>query len=164
MLQFTKRTEYALIALVHIAKRGGEFVSVREIGERYPLPKRLLAEVLKLLQHAGLVHSQLGATGGYRLARPASQLTLGQVVAAIEGAPALTSCSNPSETHSDGCEVEPFCPIRSPLQGLRQGIWALMQATTLQTLTEAAPLPMDVLEQSGASLLARQIEAPVANT
>ena len=47
MIQLTKRTEYGLIALVHMADREGQIVSVREIAERYPIPRRLLAEVLK---------------------------------------------------------------------------------------------------------------------
>jgi Rrf2 family protein len=72
VLQLTKRTEYGLIALVHMADRRGEVVSVREICEHYPVPRRLLAEVLKDLGRANLVESQRGATGGYQLARPRS--------------------------------------------------------------------------------------------
>ena len=97
MLQLTKRTEYGLIALIHLADRDGEVVSVREIGEQYPVPRRLLAEVLKDLCNAGMLDSQRGAAGGYRLARPAEQITLGEVVAALEGEPALTSCQVPGE-------------------------------------------------------------------
>ncbi len=54
MLQLTKRTEYGLIALVHLVDRRGEFVSAREIGDSYQVPRRLLAEVLKELSRAGL--------------------------------------------------------------------------------------------------------------
>mgnify|MGYP003572777986 CR=1 FL=1 len=52
MLQLTKRTEYGLIALVHMVDREGEFVSAREIAEVYPIPRRLLAEVLKVLSRS----------------------------------------------------------------------------------------------------------------
>src|SRR5262245_1380439 len=69
MLQLTKRTEYGLIALVHMVDRERQLVSVREISEHYPIPRRLLAEVLKDLCRANLVDSQRGATGGYVLAR-----------------------------------------------------------------------------------------------
>ena len=68
MLKLTKRTEYGLIALTHLAKRQVR-PCPREIGEQFPVPKRLLAEVLKDLGHAGLVESTRGARGGYALTR-----------------------------------------------------------------------------------------------
>jgi len=140
LLQLTKRTEYGLIALIHIADRGGSVVSVREIGESYPVPRRLLAEVVKDLARAGIVESQRGATGGYVLARSADRITLGDVVVALEGAPLVASCE--AHVHSGGstCEVEPVCPIRSPLHRLREGIWRLMERTTLRSLRSASPL------------------------
>ena len=138
MIKLTKRTEYGLIALMHLADREGEVVSVREIGERYPVPKRLLGEALKSLHHAGVVASQRGAGGGFWLARPADRITLGEVVAALEGAPALTSCQDLGAAHADGtCDVQPVCPIRSPLQRIRQGIWSLLQSTTLRSLRDS---------------------------
>lgn len=138
VLQLTKRTEYGLIALIHIAGRDGQVVSVREIGEHYPLPRRLLAEVLKDLGHAGLVESQRGATGGYVLARGARDITLGDVVVALEGAPLVTVCES-SDPSVGTCEVEPVCPIRSPLHRLREGIWRLMERTTLESLRSQTP-------------------------
>lgn len=139
MLKLTKRTEYGLIALLHLAEREGRFISAREIGERYPIPPRLLAESLKVLGRAGLVDSQRGASGGYRLARPAEQITIDAVVAALEGVPPITSCNDLSATGSDGqCGVEPVCPIRSPLQVLRESIWTLLQTTTLRSLADSS--------------------------
>ena len=137
MLQLTKRTEYGLIALVHMADREGEFVSVRELCERYPLPRRLLAEVLKDLHRAELVESLRGAQGGYSLARAADRITLAQVVEALEGAPALTSCRNLAPAVNGGCEVEPTCPIRSPIHVIRERLWKLMEVTTLRSLSAA---------------------------
>jgi Rrf2 family protein len=146
MLQLTKRTEYGLIALVHMADRVGRansagrdaVVSVREISERYPIPRRLLAEVLKDLAHAGLVESQRGATGGYALTRSPDELTLAEIVSALEGSPALTSCESHEGAH-DTCGVVPVCPIRSPLARIRAGIWSLMERTTLRSLLHAGP-------------------------
>jgi len=149
LIQLTKRTEYGLIALIHIADRGGSVVSVREIGERYPVPRRLLAEVVKDLARAGIVESQRGATGGYVLARSADRITLGDVVVALEGAPLVMSCEAHGDAGGSTCEVEPVCPIRSPLHRLREGIWRLMERTTLRSLRSASPLIS--LEPSGAS-------------
>lgn len=145
MLKLTKRTEYGLIALLHLADREGEVVSVREIGDRYPIPKRILAETVKELSRAGLLESQRGASGGYWLARPAESISLGEVVTALEGAPALTSCQDLGAAAGDGtCEVQPVCPIRSPLQRLRQGIWTLMQGTTLRSLADSSLAPHQI--------------------
>jgi len=148
MIQLTKRTEYGLIALVHMAECEGRYVSVREISERYRMPRRLLAEVLKDLAHAALVESQRGATGGYTLARSPDVLTLSAVVGALEGRPSLTSCENVSTVHHGDCDLVHVCPIRSPLHRLREGLWLLMQQTTLRSLLRTAtpvPTPMSTL-------------------
>lgn len=164
MLQLTKRTEYGLIALVHMVDKGGEFVSAREISDIYTIPRRLLAEVLKDLSRTGLVESLRGATGGYALARRAEAITIGDVVTALEGAPTLASCDSDvrhiigrlsqgkldrasgknksAPTAAKSCEVEPVCPIRSPLQRIREGIWHQMEHTSLRSLVEPAPQPV----------------------
>jgi Rrf2 family protein len=134
MLQLTKKTEYGLIALVHLADRGGELVSVREIGERYPIPKRLLAEVLKDLARAELVQSQRGAAGGYSLARSAEAITLGQIVAALEGRPQLSNCEGSSPARHSECEMQGICRIRAPLHRLREHLVELLERTTLASL------------------------------
>ncbi len=134
MLQLTKRTEYGLIALVHLVDREGEFVSVREICDRYPVPRRLVAEVLKDLLHAGLVDSQRGAAGGYALTRSADRTTLADVVSALEGRPSLTECESLDTYEPGSCGVEPLCPIRSPIHRVRTGIWNLFVETSLRDL------------------------------
>jgi Rrf2 family protein len=140
VLQLTKRTEYALIALVHLVDKNAiehvtdRHVSAREIGDQYPLPRRLLAEVLKDLQRAGLVHSQRGSTGGYTLARPPEEIRLGDIVQALEGAPGLTGCESFSGNQGMHCEVEPNCPIKTPMSRVRHGVWTLFQRTTLKDL------------------------------
>ena len=145
MLKLTKRTEYGLIALVHLADREGDVVSAREIGEHYPVPKRLLAEALKALQQEGVLDSTRGAHGGYRLARPAEEITLGDVVAALEGRPSLTSCEGLGAMERSGaCEVEAVCPIRTPLQRLRSGIWDLLQGVSLRALADRSVKPADL--------------------
>ncbi len=154
MLQLTKRTEYGLIALTYMVDRDG-VVSVREICERYPVPKRLLAEVLKDLTRAAVVDSQRGATGGYALARDASEITLGEVVSALEGAPTLASCESLSPARNGECEVEPTCPIRSPIHRIRERIWDLMQSTSLRSIASFPGPILPVGEQPIDSLLSR---------
>lgn len=141
MLQLTKRTEYGLIALVHMVDQGGEFVSAREISDIYPVPRRLLAEVLKDLTRSGLVESQRGANGGYALASSPESITVGTVVTALEGAPSLASCSTTDmKDGASSCDVESVCPIRDPLQRIREGIWRQMEHTSLRSLVDPVPI------------------------
>lgn len=151
MLQLTKRTEYGLIALVHMTERGSNVASAREISERYPIPRRLLAEVLKDLCRANIIQSQRGATGGYVLSRSADDITLGEVVTALEGPPSIASCESLGRTHQGACEIEPVCPIRSPLHRLREGIWHLMQQTTLRSLIHAHTVPVSIGDERAAN-------------
>ena len=138
MLKLTRRTEYGLIALIHLADREGEVVSVREIGERFLVPKRLLAEVLKDLHHAHLVDSVRGARGGFWLARKPEEISLGEVIAVLEGAPTVTSCEGLAAYDAElECVVAPVCPIRSPLGRIREGIWAWLQGTSLRALADS---------------------------
>lgn len=134
MLQLTKRSEYGLIALVHLTDRRGEVVSSREIAERYGVPKRLLAEVLKDLCRARILESTRGTQGGYSLAHPAARISLGQVVGALDGEVALTPCEDLRSYLEGSCDVEANCPIQRPLDRLRAGIWGLLQRTSLEDL------------------------------
>ncbi|MAB79917.1 MAG: hypothetical protein CMJ89_11250 [Planctomycetes bacterium] len=141
MLQLTKRTDYGLIALTHLAGHSG-VRSVRSIADLYPIPRRLLAEVLKDLLHSHLVESHRGAQGGYTLARPPGEIMLSEIVEALEGAPSLTSCEGSHTENS--CAVEAVCPIRSPIHVLRQGIWRMLEQTALSDLAgwpELARIP-----------------------
>ena len=138
MIKLTKRTEYGLIALIHLAERDGQVISSREIGDTYPMPKRVLEEVLKDLQHSGLVTSTRGAHGGYTLAEPVGEISLGRVVNLLEGAPAITDCQ--AHEGDTSCEVHSNCPIRDPLERVKSGIWNLMEQTSLLSLMERAPL------------------------
>ena len=142
MLKLTKRAEYGLTALVHLTDHTGEIVSAREISEHYHLPHRLVGEALKDLCRAGHLHSVRGAAGGYRLAGPANSLTVGEAIAAIEGAPSLADCDAKAlvdlgfESLAD-CDMESRCPIRSPLHRIQEDIWHQFERTTIEEL--AAP-------------------------
>lgn len=141
MLQLTKKTEYGLIALTHLAQRAGLVCSVREICERYPVPRRLVAEILKDLCHAGLVESHRGSSGGYSLARRPEEISVGDVVGALEGHPSLTSCASMGLYLAHSCGVESVCPIRSPIETLRIELWRLLARTSLRDLL-AHPLAL----------------------
>lgn len=155
MLQLTKRTEYGLIALTHLAQRAGSVSSVREICASYPMPRRLVAEVLKDLCHANLVASHRGSSGGYSLARAPETISVGDAVGALEGHPALTSCVSFGLHVAQTCGVESVCPIRSPIETLRIELWRLLTRTTLRDLL-AHPRPTRLGQQLADDTILRQ--------
>jgi Rrf2 family protein len=86
-MKLNAKTEYALLAMVQLAEEHalGQPASMRLLAERQPIPDGFLVQILQDLRRAGLVTSTRGATGGYRLARPPAEITLGDVVCAMEG-------------------------------------------------------------------------------
>ena len=96
MLSLTKKTDYAVIAMCHLALAPQRVASAREIARSFGMPLSLLMNILKRLCVAGLVRSVRGAQGGYALARPAGQITLADLVVALEGPVRLANCVNGS--------------------------------------------------------------------
>ena len=86
-MKISAKAEYACLALLALARRrsGHPPVRIREISEEHGIPERYLVQILLQLKGAGLVASTRGASGGYRLARPASAISLGAVLTAIDG-------------------------------------------------------------------------------
>ena len=108
MLRVTKLTDYATLVLATLAEAPARVHSAAELAERARLELPTVSKVLKPLAHAGLVTGFRGASGGYRLARPAQEIPLIEIVEAIEGKLGLTECSG---EHSN-CEYEPHCGTR----------------------------------------------------
>lgn len=96
-MKVSAKTEYACIAVLELAAShgAGEPVRIRKIADEHGIPSRFLVQILLQLKGAGLVASTRGAAGGYQLAKPPSEITLGQVMAVIEGQEdRLTSSAN----------------------------------------------------------------------
>ena len=142
MLRLSKKADYALLALRHMAVPGArETVSARELAESYDLPPELLAKVLQQLVRGGLLASQQGIRGGYGLAKPAAEITVVDVVQAIDGPMMVTACSE--SDHS--CDQYTKCNIRDPLWKLKDRIVSALAATTVAELAaDLAPEPVAV--------------------
>ena len=90
-MKLTRRSEYALLALIHLARAKGEgYVAVAAMAEAQDLPAKFLEQLLLVLKRARLVKSQKGPHGGYRLARPAEKIPLAEVIRLLDGALAPT--------------------------------------------------------------------------
>ena len=112
MLRLSKKADYALIAMKHLALRGDRgSSSAREIAGLYNIPIELMAKVLQRLVRRGLLASQHGTRGGYQLARAPLHITVADVIQAIEGPVTVTACS----TDEGQCEQFSKCNVRDPL-------------------------------------------------
>jgi FeS assembly SUF system regulator len=109
MLRVTKLTDYATVVLSMLANAPERVHNASELAERAHLEQPTVSKLLKTLAQAGLVESFRGSTGGYRLAKPASHISLIHIVEAIEGPLGMTECSGEHST----CEHETHCGVRS---------------------------------------------------
>ena len=139
MLRLSKKADYALLALRHLAVPGPRVTaSARELAENYDLPPELLAKVLQQLVRGGLLSSHQGIRGGYGLARPAAKITVVHVIEAIDGPLNVTACSE--SDHS--CDQYTKCNIRDPLWKLKDRIVSALSATTVAELAaDLTPAP-----------------------
>jgi Rrf2 family protein len=117
----TRKTDYGLVALARLSEQSNaekEPLSAREIAEKYELPLPLLMNVLKDLHRAGIVCSRRGAAGGYHLCKDAGQISLLQVIEAIEGKVQVALCCDDAAEKEPctGCRVSAKCPITEPMQ------------------------------------------------
>jgi len=129
MLRLSKKADYALIAMTHLALKPGS-ASAREIAENYDIPTELMAKVLQRLARRNLLTSQQGARGGYTLARAATGISVADVIQAIEGPVSVTACS----THADRCGQFAKCNVRDPLWRISDIIVSALSRTTVSEL------------------------------
>jgi Rrf2 family protein len=104
MLTLTRKTDYALIALTHLSQNKESCTSAREIATLYGLPLPLLMNVLKLLGQQGLAKSSRGPKGGYQLARSPNEITLHDIILAVEGPIQLVQCIGHDVSHLEDAE------------------------------------------------------------
>src|SRR5262249_25076654 len=140
MLRLSKKADYALMAMKHLAVHGERgSSSAREIAGQYDIPIELLAKVLQRLVRRGLLASQQGTRGGYQLARRPSLISVADVIQAIEGPVAVTACTD----REGNCEQYAKCNVRDPLWRVRERILKALGECTIAEL--AADPPSDDL-------------------
>jgi Rrf2 family protein len=137
VLRLSKKADYGLIAMKHLALRGDRgSSSAREIAGCYDIPIELLAKVLQRLVRRGLLVSQQGTRGGYQLARRPGDISVADVIQAIDGPVTITAC-----TAEDGkCEQFEKCNVRDPLWKVRERILAALGDCTIAELAADPPV------------------------
>ena len=128
MLRLSKKADYALMAMRHLAlKTGAPSTSAREIAEQYDIPIELMAKVLQRLVRTGLLLSTQGTRGGYTLSRLPTAISVADVIQAIDGPFTVTACS----TEKSDCEQYGKCSIRDPLWQIRERIVEALGTVTI---------------------------------
>lgn len=129
-MQITRQTEYAIRTLLELAKaQPDDFLSTRFISEQQDIPEDFLKKTVKLLVLAELVSTQRGTGGGVRLARPAEDISMLDIITAIEGPIAINICLSPSYK----CPNQPTCPSSRVLKRAQD---ALVQELRRESLAD----------------------------
>ena len=138
MLSLSKRADYALLALSHLAVTQAaapeRLVNTKEIAEQYEIPVELLAKLLQTLAKNGIVASHPGPTGGYKLLRAPAAISIAEVLTVIDGPLSILQCSN---GHGDTCKQFNHCTIRDPLAEIERRVKNLLLDITLEDVSGA---------------------------
>ena len=133
MFKLSKKADYGLIALKHLANHRQEHAcSANEIAEEYGISATLMAKVLQRLAKQGLVAAKHGSTGGYQLARQPDKISALEVLTAIDGPVLITSCV----TSHGNCEATERCSVKEPLQRVNESILNVLSMVTIAHLSE----------------------------
>ena len=137
-MRLSKRGEYGLRAMINLAEAQKDsptgMVQIKEISAREQIPAKFLEQILLALKNAGLVQSKMGVGGGYYLARPPKEITLGQIVRTLDGPLAPIRCVSQMAYEPCGCPDEETCGLRMVMGDVRNAISNILDNTTLATV------------------------------
>ena len=133
MLRVTKLADYGIVILTHLAGQGNATSNARDIAQEARLPLPVVSKILKLLAKDGLLESHRGIKGGYGLARKPEQITVAEIIRALEGPIAVTECTD--RIRGD-CGLETGCPVRTNWHLINQAIHQALEKITLAEMTQ----------------------------
>src|SRR5271170_4411102 len=143
MLKLTKKADYGLIALRHLAT-APRSTSAKDIADAYRIPVPLLSKILQKLVKAGLLTSEQGTNGGYRLARDPHEISALEVIRTLDGPIILTHCFT-EHAEPVECVQSSLCPVREPLRKVHEGILRLLSGISIFDMSqEESPIPVMV--------------------
>jgi FeS assembly SUF system regulator len=128
MIRLSKLTDYAIVVMSEMGRRPDATHTVAQLADRTGVPAPTVAKLMKSLTPAGLMRSQRGASGGYVLALAPAEITVADIVTALDGPIALTACVDGAD---DSCGVETLCPMRGGWEKINSAIRAALESVTL---------------------------------
>lgn len=131
MLKLSKKTDYAIILLSHLAVNHLP-ISAQELASSYHLPQPMVANILKLLASAKIIESKRGQQGGYSLKRDPDTLSIAEIIGVTDNDFNLVECADDAENCT--CKIIQWCPTQTPLIALHRKIEAFMKSLTLSQI------------------------------
>lgn len=138
-MRISKKAEYALRALVVMAREPGRSWSIHELASSERIPIKFLEQILLALRRAGILNSKRGVGGGYTLVRAADDVRLGEVIAVFDGPLAPVPCSAERPTERCSCPEPRTCPLRIMMTGVRRELAAMLAAKSLDDMLRLSP-------------------------
>jgi Rrf2 family protein len=139
-LHFSTRGEYGVRLMVELARHHGSGpVSLAEMADHEALPRPYLEQLVVSLREAGLVHSTRGARGGYELTRDPAQITMSEVIQALEGPIAPMVCASEDPLHASLCDRTRFCTVNVLWVRVRQAVVGALESMSLADLAPPRP-------------------------
>lgn len=152
MIKLSRLSDYGIVLMTQLARRPGVMTTAPELALTSGLPVPTVSKVLKLLAQDGLLGSQRGTKGGYMLGRPAAEVTVADIIRALEGPIALTECT---DAEGGSCEIEPSCPTRTNWRRINDAVIDALEGISLSEMTSPGALflaPPVVAPNTGAEL------------
>jgi FeS assembly SUF system regulator len=134
MIRITKQTDYGIVLLTHMAATPERRANAPELATETRLPLPMVSKILKLLVREGVLLSHRGVKGGYGLGRSPEEISMAEVISALEGPIAITECI---DDHS-GCSHEAFCGVRGRWQRINTALRETLEGITLAEMAEQA--------------------------
>ncbi len=140
-MRLSKRGEYGLRAMIRLAgaphEEGSQpMMQIKDMAEQEKISPKFLEQILLTLKNAGLLHSKMGLGGGYYLAKPPSEVTLGQIFRVLDGPVAPIKCVSQMAYEPCGCPDEQTCGLRLVMGDVRNAIADILDNTSLETVTQ----------------------------
>ncbi|MBI3081155.1 MAG: RrF2 family transcriptional regulator [candidate division NC10 bacterium] len=142
-MRVSAKGDYATRAMQELAmnyNRGP--LPIEVIAERRHIPVRYLEQLLLILKRAGFLESKRGVKGGYYLAKPPSQITVGEIIRLMDGSPSPIFCVDPTTNH-EKCPVETICGFQSVWDEVHQVVANIIDKTTLEDICHRAMLKIE---------------------
>jgi FeS assembly SUF system regulator len=146
MIRITKQTDYGIVLLTHLAVTPERQLNAPELAGETRLPLPMVSKILKLLVREGVLVSHRGVKGGYGLARLPEEISMAEVISALEGPIAITECID----ENSGCTHEPFCGVRGRWHRINTALREALEGITLAEMADAQkPAPQKLVTLGG---------------
>jgi FeS assembly SUF system regulator len=132
VLRPSKLADYATVVMTGLAREPARLRNAADLAADVHLAVPTVSKILKRLVHEGLLVSIRGAHGGYRLARPPTEITMAQIIAALEGPLGLTDCA----AHNGRCGIESLCHVRGNWLRINLAVQRALDSVTLAEMAE----------------------------